>query len=43
MSKGFRTVLGFISAFIPPCFGLWLWYNWWANQDEWDYQGLLIK
>jgi len=42
MKKGWRTAIGVITAFVPPFPGLWLWYLWWAEQDEWDYQSKLL-
>jgi len=37
-----RTAIGWITSIIPPFFGMWAWYLWWAEQDSWDYLGKLI-
>ena len=38
-----RKVLGWATALIPPFCGMWLWYLWWAEPDEWGYLGKLIR
>ena len=43
MNKTTRTIIGLLTLIIPPCFGAWLWYLWWAEQEEWDYAGKLIN
>ena len=36
MNSKLRTVIGIATSLIPPFLGLWMWYLWWAEQDEWD-------
>ena len=36
MNSKLRTAIGIATSIIPPFFGLWLWYLWWAEQDQWD-------
>ena len=38
-----RKVLGWATSLIPPFCGIWLWYLWWAEPDEWGYLGKLIR
>jgi len=37
------VILGWISSCLPPFLGIWLFYSWWAERDEWVYQRKLLR
>ena len=43
MSTLTRNLIGRVSSFIPPFLGMWLFYSWWAESDEWVYQRKLLQ
>ena len=43
MNSKLRTTIGILSSVTPPFLGFWVWYLWWAEPKDWDYQGKLIE